>query len=722
MKARLFLLGLRLAGPSSLAVSGAVVALASFFLWFLRPSSMGSEPGGPLEGSVVLILTLPWAGFVAGSLPFSREFKERNAFFLQVLPISRAATFWALMAGALVAGLGSLALALTLRPAFMAELFRSRGGDPLSAPAVHVLLLYLLVFAAGACYALLFTGATVYAIGAGLTAAFLMELARVLTVFVAGQDEDLLGRAFGAPSPRDWLTVETVSGLVLLTAVYALLARWFFVRGELTLLGARVRNGVLLLAAHAAFCTALLLGMEVRLRTLPWRIDPEGALSRSPDRGSLLVVERRQGHPRSARLNVVDLPTGRVTSRVLMDGLSSIHWSADSRHFVTSVADLSPVRRLGYLRSRSDEILLLSREGEELHRVRFARTRVRACPSATYGALFILDPEVTRGGAEAYLAPTRVVAIDEKGQPTELAGGPRVEEVDCREVDGGTVVAFKNPDHPLAWLVGPSVRPLPWPHAGRRDLRDWHVVGSSVLVGEAALQEVARRFSFASPARGAPVSYVAWDFVERPGWIYALSGPPGVENGELFGRNPESKSWLRLARGLSIRPIPLSTMFSAVAPSHCLLVPGTDGQACPNGLFVPGAFRAHQIRVHDGTQGTEVDVPGLVNDYDYLDLRCLPENGDLLMGMMSFKSMTSSESFPPDGSNASTLPDSVQALRVLLYRAKSGTIEDLHLSGVLIDNIEIADLSGKLAYYDSARKAVFLREGGKPERLLVPAP
>jgi hypothetical protein len=111
-----------------------------------------------------------------------------------------------------------------------------------------------------------------------------------------------------------------------------------------------------------------------------------------------------------------------------------------------------------------------------------------------------------------------------------------------------------------------------------------------------------------------------------------------------------------------------------------------------------------------------------VNDYDYLDLRCLPENGDLLMGMMSFKSMTSSESFPPDGSNASTLPDSVQALRVLLYRAKSGTIEDLHLSGVLIDNIEIADLSGKLAYYDSARKAVFLREGGKPERLLVPAP
>jgi len=579
---------------------GLILAVAALFVL-----AMPLDPAGiaPL-GLIGLALTSPWAGFVAASQVFARDFKEVHFLFIQALPVSRWRAWTAMTAGALAAGFAALLLAGTLALAILAWLRSVPPIPDVGVGAVALIAVFLVLLAAGSCYGLLFAGSAVYAAGPLLTILLLGVAARLMVGFVFGDVRALdryVSEMAGPPALPSLGPFLADVGVVTvpLLALFLGLSLLFFARGEFGVAAARIRKVRWLAGGHVAFLVALFAGEALRLRASPWNAAEPPQLS--PDGRLVLVTERLAGRPRWARLTILDPGSGAAKGQLGLDGLDSATWLAGNRVAV-HLLQTSLLPLFGFRGGVSDHVVVVSAEGGPLGRADFAGERLTLCPGGGARAVAVL------GAADRRQAPMvgRVLSVDEAGTSAEVLSAPLDDRAACTAVEGRPVVVFPSLQVPRrAWVLGPVPRELRWVEGAGGPPRV--LLGDTMFSGTPSVKQVAERFPVHVRGGGERdvLGYALWEFAERPRWVYALAAAPGTGRAELLGRDPAAGAWRSLGRGFALpgsRVVRHDREACQIFPTSCW--------TCPDGVWsCPGERDGRPVvTLHDESIGRELEV------------------------------------------------------------------------------------------------------------------
>jgi hypothetical protein len=557
--------------PACLSVGAIVVAA----IMVVRLGPSGNEFGGIVQGLTVVFLI--WSGFLAGARLFSREFKERHVLLVQTLPLARPLAWAALFLGGLAAGLTALTLLVLVRPSLGALgdfAIPTEVGDPQTLVAV-LLLLHLVFFAAGTCYGLLLSGTAVHALGLVATVVVVVQ-GLMLVVTLRGNPlsaEPAAQESLFDPTNLPGLS-EVAVLLVLALILYATLSAWFYVRGEFVLAERRWRNLAWLLTGHVAFFGAFDGLSQMGVNRAPLVLgENTDAVAVSPDGRHLSVIERRAGFPRFSRVQVVEIPTGRLLASREIADLGRLVWSGE-----TLVANLA--HGLGVQRSRfpwppSDTVLFLTKDLHDLRRERLAAGMI-------VEHLLTQGNEVLVSGRKRVDPIRRVLALSPDGGPPANLIETGEGSLELASLADGSVAAlrFGAGEHPRAWLLNPAAKEIPiFGNVGF--LPTAMVMGPGVYTGPAIAEEIGRRLPpppIAATDSPAKPRYVVWSYGERRGWVFALVAKATTRL-DVFALGPGEGAWR-----IVVRDLPTQRLLPLEAIRELSCTPGLGNlQLCPDG-------------------------------------------------------------------------------------------------------------------------------------------
>lgn len=334
--------------------------IASAFIGRFRGTSAGASQTLDITAlSLALFVALP-----VGAAVFSRQFKEQHILLFHALPVSRLRQ-WTIFATACLLALVTVDAGLAvLRPGAARMLWESRMLTPF-------LVLTAISFATGLCFALIFARAfavylTAYIASIGIPAflAFSIfapylayrELPRDVTRNLAMYGA--LGTALepppSFPAAKVWICVA------LLVLGLAAASASFYVRGEMTLPRVQIRNALSIVAGVVLLA---LLGM-VATHALPPSERAISAVGMSRDGHRVAVRVMNFGGPWENEIRIHDLVSGK-TAKWSSPGLLDFAWTP-AGDIVTTVREMSPLRRLFYLRPARDRVERWSADGVKL--------------------------------------------------------------------------------------------------------------------------------------------------------------------------------------------------------------------------------------------------------------------------------------------------------------------------------------------------------------------
>ena len=526
----------------ALGVMAAILTIVLGLEWAARRAT--GDPGVRVIFDLLLVAFVLWSGFLVGARLFAREFRERHVLLVHVLPLARSRAWASMMLGGAAAGAASLGVAALVR-APLSGLWDVAAPDKfLALVSLLLAVAYLVLFAAGSCFALLVSGTAVHAVGFVATFATLGEAG----VLVGGLCADPRGPAPGGPDLGLTLglasveVARTTGGLLVFGALALVLylgfSLLFFLRGEFPVVRVRRQNVLALAAGHVLLFAAAGAILEAWAHRQPFVVEDEVALSNGGR--YLAVVERRHGYPRLARMRIVDTANGRLAGTVEADGLRAFSWSSGGDRLVLALADDSPWRRVGYLRPESDAVSWVRPDGSGLRLVRFGGEVVEQFAFAGESPVVLLRS----------FGQLRVVAVGPEGSPTELLSAPAAASWSLRGLGDGTALFVLSTDGGRArvWVLGPGAREA---KGGT-----WSLGGKMISFFGDTDRDVGRTFPLplALRAPGDTEHYLSWSFASRVPWVYAVVTHATSRTRDVFARDPEHGEWRSVVRGLAADP------------------------------------------------------------------------------------------------------------------------------------------------------------------------
>jgi hypothetical protein len=342
MRRALFLREFRSALVPNLVTVGVILATLAVIEWlFGRRLGKAEDVHDFID--VALLAGLVVSGFISGERCFPSEVKESRMLFFYSLPIPRTWAWLMIVSARLLAALTSLILIFAVRRPLQAILSGEtlRRLDVVLVAALF-LFAYVLLFSAGALFALLFRRTlSSYVVGFVVLGILLIETALSASYSIAlPQFADL---SISPIALFDSSRLPRIAALLSLLLVSSLFLSWrFFVRGEIGSPKRRIRNQIL----FGGFVTAFLgvvfcVESSTTLASVrsTWTSDfpmsqvgqglPDGV---SPDGRYLSVLEGLQGRPFIRRITIVDAGSGHIIGQRTYAGALSIvggTWSLD---------------------------------------------------------------------------------------------------------------------------------------------------------------------------------------------------------------------------------------------------------------------------------------------------------------------------------------------------------------------------------------------------------
>jgi hypothetical protein len=522
----------------NLATVGAILGSLTLFERLYVYRLLGFPGDVDSFGSLVLLVGLVAFGFIAGERCFSSAMKEHRMLFLASLPIPRNRVWMAIVSARLLAALISLVAVVAIRW-ILPWVQKSKGMSPVAIP-VEVFFgpLYLPLFSAGTCFALLFRRPlVVLAVGGPLFGLVLVELLAASSYGIQRYAPSVL-----ASPPRvlsGWHAIVFLSAsLALLSILFFSLSRWLFVRGEVGDLRRRTKNQILSGIALVAYITFILsVSASARLSSIynTWVVSD---CKVSPDGRYMAVFEALKDSP-FVRASIIETHIGRQRFQATYDGAGWIFWSSEKDILNLLILDNSPLTRLGYLIPGAVRWVRLTPEARVISTSSFRG--VSALEVLAAGQAVLALQEGNQG---------RVVRLEgASGLVSEVVRAPSDGPVEIHGDGTGTpaaLVFFKNVILPKkAWVVKDASA---YEVAAPRSLEEnSHCLFGEIPGSDEGMQTVLRRkVGPPSSAEGKPL---AGNFLLPRDFSWIL--PPGVSPKSLFFLADSSNTKILWARSAS---------------------------------------------------------------------------------------------------------------------------------------------------------------------------
>lgn len=480
------------------------------------------EIGEVLDFTAILLSAL--VALPSGAAVFSRPFKEQHLIFFHSLPMRRLRQWLVLSGASLLALLTVYAGFGILRPGAIAVL-RSSGTMLVFVFGVAI------AFAAGVCFALVFTRTVVVYIAAHV-AAVIAPLAAALALLAPGlaferspiplEGDRAIDMLFSLSNrvPVVFVLTSTVVLIVVLVAASAA----FYVRGEVTLPRVQFLNAAIVAAALVAIVlTAALAVYELARGPMfwsSWRLSPDGR--RAARFAQMFDV------PWRSRLHVFDLVSGNRTESEVV-GLVEMLWTKPDE-LVTFTRDVSPLRRLAYLLPAKDRVTRWSATGAKLAESR----QDGVVESFSRGPNGELRIAVLVGDQ----ASVRELRAD--GSHRELLRAPASDS----SILDGDVLILDSPEGARVWRLesGGAREIRRVPIASRRD--------QILIFGDAfypTLESLLQMIDTTMPPPRGADDRVGYAVYADMRFLYALVAHPATSNGTLHVLDPASRRWSKIA-------------------------------------------------------------------------------------------------------------------------------------------------------------------------------
>lgn len=491
----------------------------------------------------LLWLLIVLSAFVAGIGAFAR-INERHIPFVHSLPMPRL-ELWAAIAGAhFITTALMVPLLIILRP----SLWRQLTGGVLSGTLVFGIASYVVLFAAGCCFVMLFRNLAVSVTLGGLIAGVSLGVTALFASTL-----DLNSRVYGIPFSRNGPDESFfVLGCLVLAVLYLGLSLRFFIKGEFNLPKTKIRNWALVGAVLAVY--PLMLSPMIRAGVLRNDGATYKTFSVSSDGKYLAVLENPLQRPLESRITIVDAESGSKTGAYSGYGLLDVSWSKSVPVLNVHVMQ-SPLQRLGFYLPPSDSIVRLSPEGKKLGQVGFGFGEIVGVHGDRRGRLLV--SALSHGQA-------KLVAVDDEGLTTELVSTPAK--------DGMTLDLWSSPPTPLflihsnrnglerGWSIEDGARETPYSQNDKGQAQGRFLFDDGWYSEPAAVKELARRFPIDGElqARGAAsvtASYalprvLQGNLVVIPNdWAFAIITNKVSGKRELLGFSKHRGNW-RIVREL----------------------------------------------------------------------------------------------------------------------------------------------------------------------------
>lgn len=490
-----------------------------------------SEIGEVLDFIAVLLSVL--VALPSGAAVFSRPFKDQHLIFFHSLPMRRLRQ-WLVLSGA------SLLALLTVYAGF--AILRPRAIDMLRGSGTTWVFVFgvAIAFAAGLCFALVFTRTVVVYIAAHV-AAVIVPLAIALALLAPGlaferspiplEGDRAIDMLFGMSNrvPIVFVLTLTVVLIVVLVATSAA----FYVRGEVTLPRVQAANAAIVAAA----IVAIVLGATTAVHGLAGGEKIWSEWRPSPDGRRAVATGRHHHAPWRSHVRVVDLVSGAPARTWEMKGLVYVAWMSPDE-LVTVVRDVSPLHRLGYLRDPNDRVM------------RWSATGVKLADGPQNGAVegYARTRRQTLRFAARVGDDVSIRELQRDGRFVELMRAPAL---DYAYVGSDLVIFESVAKGKRVWRLGSEgpreIRRIPV--ATRQD-QVW-IFGDTFYPTSEALLEMLERDL---PAPRGPDDRVEYAILSDIRYLYALVANPAAAKGTLLVLDAESRRWNIVTADIELGP------------------------------------------------------------------------------------------------------------------------------------------------------------------------
>lgn len=430
---------------------------------FIAERASGKYAAGLAEVMNAIATALPLlVAAPAGSVTFSRPFKDQHIYFFHSLPISRSRQWLVMTAASLAALLTVSAGFLLLRPALVDAIT--------TADAAAFLFALLAFFAAGACFSLAIRNSVAAILAGVVFLAVFVFLTAVMTVLPrAAFEQTWLKNIAVLDVVKSAPFLATTSTFVVLQLLLSFI---FYRLGEMALLKTQVRNTAIVVAvAVATIVTVVPAARAVSAARAETNLR---GVEASPDGRYLAALYSNRQYPWLRSLHITDIDRGTVIEKRI-DGLAAWWWLNNNR-LAVAVRDLPGWRRLGLLIPQSDEVQLLAPDGARL--TRWHRR----------GAHIDDIDETRQLIATNQSGAASVGRLDADGSVHELFGGS-AEQVIFR----GDFVYFRNEQSKSRLVRTDTGAELPWIHTAQKQEFPTVFRGTVYSSGDAAAAAVEQR-------------------------------------------------------------------------------------------------------------------------------------------------------------------------------------------------------------------------------------
>lgn len=493
------------------------------------------------DTDVLLSLILVGTGYVFGSRPFSSEFKDSHSPLLLTLPLRRLEVWAIIVSANLLVCVSALVLPFLFRPSMINE-------------APDSVLLYIILFAAGICFSLLFSRAYLnYIVGYSVTGVVLWMIYLYGNVPTLGLDIS------GTSDLNESFSVG--GGLLFLVVLLFSCSAFFYVRGEFTLLGSRARNGLTL------FCgvSLLLFGLEFSPGPLlfgfgEWKNEVATVLT--SDGRRLAIIETSTRYPLHKKISIIDTANGKLSGAIILGGTSEViqwaGWSGKSDILNLVTRDFDPLHVIGGFLSPIASIVRVSTDGRVLGKTRLSSASVGAVTPLPNGKLILVEADDLQG---------TIVSIDERsGALQRLAGAPLEPILKpgmyIKPLKGGAfLVGFpRRKGEFKIWMFDSQMHEMDWK-------KDW----------EKSNESIAKDHPFHEVGPGKTGTYLHPFYMEEsvPFVLYLLADPSTL-SGELYVFSARQQQWTLLTSSLRLQKEDIESLSAGVLhwPGSFVLVPG----------------------------------------------------------------------------------------------------------------------------------------------------
>lgn len=549
MKKKLFIAECKRAIPPVFLSYAFVYILALIGERVLMVYTTGHEEPGTVHAVIDLCLAV-WiivSGFVFGGRTFSTEFKENHSLFLQTLPLGRAWIWLMLVSANLVVFTVAIAFLVAWRSSL---LFSAPKGVPFI-----VIGIFLVLFAEGACFSLIFSKAYVKYI-----AGFLFALICLTAVF--GYTWYYCSGPFWMGASRDVLGVDQILAydpafikpafLTYITVFlgYMILALRFLVSAEVDLPKNKLRNLGTVLAFNLVLLAFLAFGLGPLLKVSdPWETKYEQI---SADGQYLMVLEKKKNYRAFWRIDLVDTKAGGIDASLSGQGYAAPVWTTKGDLLYVGSLFESPLQGLNFFQPGGDTLVAARPDGS-----------VNKVPNLEPGTITNLTPVANgdmlvcirgRNGGEVY-------SVNQKMEGNKLLQAP-LDEGGRIFVDAtwkNEVFAFflNKVSKSSLWLIDPVVKEIKRSGQSTR-FSDPFIVNNSFFLSEGLAQKEMTRL-YPGPEVTDPDAFGGYLL---PGWpvhglletdpIFYVLGSVPTRKARLFLLDRNNRKWGLIATDISI--------------------------------------------------------------------------------------------------------------------------------------------------------------------------